>query len=99
MPIVQKVGVSVHFFYSKNFFSISKVIKKKTFLALQKFIFQINAVIFPLKKNDSSFHKNIKHELIYHSIVEMFVDHQISKLEWFLKDYVTLKTGVMATEN
>jgi len=25
----------------------------------------------------------------------MFVDHQILKLEWFVKDHVTLKTGVM----
>ncbi len=25
----------------------------------------------------------------------MFLDHQISFLEWFLKDHVTLKTGVM----
>jgi len=25
----------------------------------------------------------------------MFVDHQILILEWFVKDHVTLKTGVM----
>jgi len=25
----------------------------------------------------------------------MFLEHQISMLEWFLKDHVTLKTGVM----
>ncbi len=25
----------------------------------------------------------------------MFCEHQISTLEWFLKDHVTLKTGVM----
>ncbi len=25
----------------------------------------------------------------------MFCEHQISILEWFLKDYVTLKTGGM----
>jgi len=25
----------------------------------------------------------------------MFLDHQILILEWFLKDHVTLKTGVM----
>ncbi len=25
----------------------------------------------------------------------MFLEHQISILEWFLKDHVTLKTGVM----
>ncbi len=29
----------------------------------------------------------------------MFLKHQISILEWFLKDHVTLKSGVMATEN
>ncbi len=29
----------------------------------------------------------------------MFLEHQISILEWFLKDHVTLKTGVMAAEN
>ncbi len=29
----------------------------------------------------------------------MFLEHQISILEWFLKDHVTLKTGEMADEN
>jgi len=29
------------------------------------------------------------------NIVEMFLRQQISILEWFLKDHVTLKTGVM----
>ncbi len=29
----------------------------------------------------------------------MFLAHQISILYWFLKDRVTLKTGVMAAEN
>ncbi len=28
-----------------------------------------------------------------------FLDHQISILEWFLKDHVALKTGVMPAEN
>ncbi len=28
----------------------------------------------------------------------MFFEHQISKLEWFLKDHATLKTGVMAAD-
>ncbi len=31
-------------------------------------------------------------------IDNMFLEHQISKMEWFLKDHVTLKTGVMAAE-
>ncbi len=30
---------------------------------------------------------------------QMFLEQQISILEWFLKDHVTLKTGEMATEN
>ncbi len=30
---------------------------------------------------------------------EMFLEHQINILEWFLKDHVTLKTGIMAAEN
>ncbi len=30
---------------------------------------------------------------------QMFLEQQIIILEWFLKDHVTLKTGVMATEN
>ncbi len=29
----------------------------------------------------------------------MFIEHQISILEWILKDYVTLWTEVMAAEN
>ncbi len=29
----------------------------------------------------------------------MFFEQQISMLVWFLKDHVTLKTGVMAAEN
>ncbi len=29
----------------------------------------------------------------------MFFDHQISILEWSLKDHVTLKTEVMAAKN
>ncbi len=29
----------------------------------------------------------------------MFFEHQISALEWFLKDNLTLKPGVMAAEN
>ncbi len=42
------------------------------------------------------FHKNIKH-LTVSSIdnYEIFLEHQISILEWFLKDHVTLMTGVM----
>ncbi len=39
------------------------------------------------------FHKNIMQHNCYHA------EHQISILEWFLKDHVTLKTKVMATEN
>ncbi len=30
---------------------------------------------------------------------QMFLEQQISILEWFLKDHVTLKTREMATEN
>ncbi len=30
------------------------------------------------------------------TIDEMFLEYQISILEWFLKDHMTLKTGVMA---
>jgi len=29
----------------------------------------------------------------------MFLEHQINILKGFLKDYATLKTGVMAVEN
>ncbi len=29
----------------------------------------------------------------------MFLEHKISVSEWFLKDHVTLKIGVMAAEN
>ncbi len=29
----------------------------------------------------------------------MFIEDQISILEWFLKDHVTLKTGVMTAKN
>ncbi len=29
----------------------------------------------------------------------MFIEHQISILEWFLKDHVTLKREVMVAEN
>ncbi len=29
----------------------------------------------------------------------MLIEHQIIILDWFLKDYVTLKTEVMAAEN
>ncbi len=29
----------------------------------------------------------------------MFLEHQISILQWFLKDHVTLKIEVMAAEN
>ncbi len=29
----------------------------------------------------------------------MFLEHQISILEWFLKDHVTVRTGVMDDEN
>ncbi len=29
----------------------------------------------------------------------MFLELQINMLEWFLKDYVTLKTGVIAAES
>ncbi len=29
----------------------------------------------------------------------MFIEHQISILEWILKEYVTLWTGVLAAEN
>ncbi len=32
-------------------------------------------------------------------LIEMFLEHQIVKFEWFLKDRVTLKTGVKAAEN
>ncbi len=28
----------------------------------------------------------------------MFPEHQVSTLEWFLEDHVTLKTGEMAAE-
>ncbi len=32
-------------------------------------------------------------------VEEMFLEHQINILEWFLMDHVTLKTGVTAAEN
>jgi len=36
--------------------------------------------------------KNIKSAV---STCEMLLEHQISILQWFLKEYVTLKTGIM----
>ncbi len=41
----------------------------------------------------------IKHisQLNYAAMTQMFLEHQM--LELFLKDHVTLKTGVMAAEN
>ncbi len=33
------------------------------------------------------------------STLTITIEHQISILEWLLKDHVTLKTGVMAAEN
>ncbi len=33
------------------------------------------------------------------STTDFNMDHQISILKWFMKDHVTLKTGVMAAEN
>ncbi len=41
---------------------------------------------------------NIKYDMIWYDMIwydMMFLDQQISILEWFLKDHVTLKTGVM----
>ncbi len=54
------------------------------------FLFNVYTVFqFPQKHNCSTtvFYK------------EMFLMHQISILEWFLKDHVTLKTGGMSVEN
>ncbi len=60
----------------------------------KKYIFQINAVVFHFLLIKVSwiifvcFHKNSRKTF-----------PQISILEWFLKDYVTLKTGKMEAEN
>ncbi len=43
-------------------------------------------------------HKNIKKQKQYLALIiikEMFLEQQISILEWFLKDPVIMKTGVM----
>ncbi len=32
-------------------------------------------------------------------IIQIVFEHQISMSEWFLKDHVTLKTGVLTAEN
>ncbi len=36
---------------------------------------------------------------IFFFFKEMFLEHQICILQWFLKDHVTLKIEVMAAEN
>ncbi len=41
-----------------------------------------------MKKINHGFHKNT-------TLTKMFLEQLISRLEWFLKDHVTLKTGVM----
>ncbi len=51
----------------------------------------ISIHIHTYKKNYYSLHKNIKQ-------LKMFPDHQICILEWFLKDHVTLKCGVMTAK-
>ncbi len=42
---------------------------------------------------------SIRQSTTVFSILEMYLEHQNSILEWFLKDHVTQKTGVMAAEN
>ncbi len=42
-----------------------------------------------------SVHTNIKQNNSFKIHNDMFIEQQISILEWFLKDRVTLKTGVM----
>jgi len=32
---------------------------------------------------------------MFSTLIDMFLKQQINILEWFLKDHVTLKTGVM----
>ncbi len=43
------------------------------------------------------FPQNIKYAAVFNKI--FFLEQQISILEWFLKDHVTLKTGVVAADN
>ncbi len=51
-------------------------------------------------KNCDDFHKNIKqHNCFQHWLKITYLEHQISLLERFLKDHVTLKTRVMSARN
>ncbi len=60
---------------------------------------QINTVLSIneriLQKMYHSFHKNIKQ----HSILNLFLEHQIRILEWFLKDHVTQRVKGSRVEN
>ncbi len=63
-------------------------------------IFEYSIQQITLKKY-YGFHKKIKATQLFSTfiIIEIFLKHQISILELFLKDHVTLKTEVMAAKN
>ncbi len=84
------------FFFLSRMLNWSKV-RVYTFVMGQK---KSKGKSFLLFINESyGFHKNIKPQDCFHRWKEMFLKHQISILEWFLKDHLTMKTEVMAAEN
>ncbi len=56
--------------------------------------------LFSKEYSKKRFHKNNKQHNLF-IIVTINIDNKcfLSILEWFLKDHVTLKTGVMASKN
>ncbi len=69
----------------------------KDIYVMKYIFFLINAVlvIFLLIKESLKSVSRIAQKCFQHWLLEMFNEHQISILEWFLKDHVTLKTAVM----
>ncbi len=71
---------------------------------LRKVLFQINAFLqtfYSSKNHEKCFAVSTKllSKTTVFNIDNFFLEHQISILEWFLKDHVTLKTEVMAAES
>ncbi len=58
------------------------------------FLFLNSLFIKESWKNVLWFIKNIKQYYIDNNKNKRFLEHQISLLEWFLKDHVTMKIGV-----
>ncbi len=65
----------------------------KNIYNVTKNLFQINAVLLNFLFIKESWKKSVFN--IDNNNNKCFFQHQISILEWFLKDHVTLKTGVM----